>query len=65
MLWTSMISSRKLVGGGPLPKSEDLVFLEELIEAGRSDRSLIGSIHWNKLSRLTDMWTKDTKRVMS
>jgi NADPH:quinone reductase-like Zn-dependent oxidoreductase len=42
MLWTSMISrlpgrqtGRKLVGGGPPPKSEDLVFLEELVVAGK------------------------------
>jgi NADPH:quinone reductase-like Zn-dependent oxidoreductase len=33
MKWTSLISSQKLVGGGPPPKTEDLVFLQELIEA--------------------------------
>jgi NADPH:quinone reductase-like Zn-dependent oxidoreductase len=34
MRWTAMTSSKKLVGGGPPPKSEDLVFLKELTEAG-------------------------------
>lgn len=34
MRWTSMTSSKKLVGGGPPPKSEDLVLLKELIETG-------------------------------
>ncbi len=35
MLWTSITSSKKTVGGGPPPKPEDLVFLSELIEAGK------------------------------
>lgn len=34
MLWTSMTSRKKLVGGGPPRHAEDLVFLRELSEAG-------------------------------
>jgi NADPH:quinone reductase-like Zn-dependent oxidoreductase len=35
MQWTSMTSRKKLVGGGPPPKSEDLIFLSDLVEAGK------------------------------
>jgi NADPH:quinone reductase-like Zn-dependent oxidoreductase len=34
MKWTSLFSRQKLVGGGPPPNAEDLVFLKELVEAG-------------------------------
>ena len=32
--WTSMISSKKVMFGAGIPKTEDLLFLKELIEAG-------------------------------
>lgn len=35
MQWTALTSRKKLVGGGPGPKPEDLVFLKELVEVGK------------------------------
>src|SRR2546425_8335001 len=35
-LWTSMMSSKKVIGGTVSYKTEDLVFLRELIEAGKN-----------------------------
>src|SRR5207245_4023300 len=34
-LWTSMMTSKKVVGGTVSYKTEDLIFLRELIEAGK------------------------------
>jgi NADPH:quinone reductase-like Zn-dependent oxidoreductase len=34
-LWLSMTSSKKLIGGVSFPKPENLIFLKELMEAGK------------------------------
>jgi len=34
MMWTSMISRKKLIGGTAIPKAENLIYLKELVEAG-------------------------------
>ena len=35
MRWASMTSSKKLIGGTATPKTENLIFLKELMEAGK------------------------------
>ena len=33
--WASMLSSKKLIGGTAIPETENLIFLKELVEAGK------------------------------
>jgi len=35
MRWASMMSSKKLMGGTAIPETENLIFLKELVEAGK------------------------------
>jgi len=35
MRWASMMSSKKLIGGTAIPETENLIFLKELVEAGK------------------------------
>ena len=35
MRWTSMTSSKKLIGGTATPKTENLIYLKELVETGK------------------------------
>ena len=35
MRWTSMMSSKTLIGGTAIPEIENLIFLKELVEAGK------------------------------
>jgi len=64
MLWTSMIGSKKVIHATAIDRTEDLIFLKELIEAGKLKSVIDRCIHWNRLPRPTGMSKKDTKKGM-
>ena len=50
-----MTSNKKLRIELSSQKKEDLIFLKELMEEGRSNLSLTENIHWNRLPMRTGM----------
>ena len=63
-LLTSMLSSKKVIGGIAVERKENIVFLKELIESGKLSLLLTRSIHLNRLLRPIDMSIQDIKKEM-
>ena len=61
-LWTSRISSKKVIFGAASKTTDELVFLR--LRQERSNRLSINAICWNRLPKRTDMSKQDTTSEM-
>lgn len=60
--WISLTSGRKVIGGIAEERKENLVFLRELVEAGKFIPVIDKRYTWNKLPKLNDMWIQEERK---